>query len=161
MREESHRVGIYAGKVGGTGLALCGAAYLLELEEIFSLSKNNTQMMCVWSNAGMGGVNPRYTVARFEFAFALDSLWGPTVVTFLLKGGRRMQIEYNDYLWVCSQLRKMLIKVPRVLTRRFIFILTRAIFQLMDARELNKNRVLYFLCFPLSDLRVGRGQVTP
>jgi hypothetical protein len=73
-------------------------AYLLELAEIVSLSKNNTQMMCVWSDAAMGEVNRRYTVARLEFPFALDSLWGPTVVTFLPKGGRRIQIENNDYL---------------------------------------------------------------
>jgi hypothetical protein len=79
----------------------------------------------------MGGVNRRYTVARLEFAFALDSLWGPTVVTFLLKGGRRMQIEYNVYLWVCSQLRKTLMKVPRVLTSLSAFVITG--FQLTNA----------------------------
>ena len=98
MREESHHTGIHVGNAGGTGFALCDVAYLLELVEIVSLSKNNTQMMCVWSDAAMGEVNRRYTVARLEFPFALDSLWSPTVVTFLLKGGRRIQIEYNDYL---------------------------------------------------------------
>jgi hypothetical protein len=44
----------------------------------------------------MGEVNRRYTVARLEWPFALDSLWGPAVVTILLKGGRRIQIECND-----------------------------------------------------------------
>jgi hypothetical protein len=90
MREESHRTGIHVGNAGGTGFALCDVAHILELAEIVSLSKNNTQMMCEWSDAGMGGVNRRYPVARLEFPFALDTLWSPTVVNFLLKGWRRM-----------------------------------------------------------------------
>ena len=97
LREESGRAGIHAGNSGRKGFTLRDVAYLLELGEIVRVSEENAQMMRVWSDAGMRGVNRRYTIACLEFAFALDALRSSTIVTFLLEVGRCMQIEYNDY----------------------------------------------------------------
>ena len=96
MREKSHVAGLHAGYAGGTGFTLCDMTYLFEFEEVVRVSKKNTQMMCVWSDAGMRWVNRRYAIARLEFAFALDTLRSPTVVAFLLKVWRCTQIKYND-----------------------------------------------------------------
>lgn len=44
----------------------------------------------------MRGVKRRYSVARLKFPFAFDTLWSSTIVAFLFKVRRRVQIEYND-----------------------------------------------------------------
>ena len=53
-------------------------------------------MMCVWSYEGMRGVKRRYSVARLIFPFAFATLWSSTIVAFLFKVRRCVQIEYND-----------------------------------------------------------------
>jgi hypothetical protein len=90
-------VGIYAGNAGGTGFTLCDFAYLLEYGEVFSVIKANTEMVYIWSDAVMFGINRRYTVARLIFPIALDTFWSLAVVAFLLKVWRCMQIKYYGY----------------------------------------------------------------
>jgi hypothetical protein len=80
-------------------------AYPFELGEVFWVSKNDPQVMCVWGDPGMRIVNRGNTVTRLEFAFALDALRRQTIVTFLLKVGRCTQIEYNDYCTLISATR--------------------------------------------------------
>jgi hypothetical protein len=97
VREESHLEGIHTGNADGTGFTLCVVAYLLELDEIFWVRKNDTKVVRVWSDSSMRGVNRRYTVARLVFPFAFDPLRSTAIVALLLKIWRCMQIEYNDY----------------------------------------------------------------
>jgi hypothetical protein len=96
VREESHPAGVYGGNADGTGFTLCDEAYFLEVGEICWVRKKDTEVRCVRRDAGMRGVNRRNTVARLVSPFALDTLRSPTVVAFLLKIWRGMQIEYND-----------------------------------------------------------------
>jgi len=93
MREEPHGVGINARKADRTGFALCNVAYPFERGEVFWVSKKDPQVMCVWGDSGMGKINRGNTVTRLEFAFALDALRSPTIVTFLLEVRRCTQIE--------------------------------------------------------------------
>ena len=49
-------------------------------------------MMCVWSYEGMLGVKRRYSVARLKSPFAFDTLWSSTIVAFLFKVWRCVQV---------------------------------------------------------------------
>jgi len=89
-REESFRVGINAGNADGTGFTSHDVAYLLKLEEIVLRSKDNTEMVGVWCGAGVGTVDRGYTITGLVSPFALDALWGPVIVTFLLETGWRV-----------------------------------------------------------------------
>jgi len=111
-REEPFRKGINAGNADGTGFTSYGAAYVLKLEEIVLHSKDNTEMVGVWCDAGVGTIDRRYTIARLAFPFALDTLWGPVIIAFLLETGWRMQLKYNNcmnlfsrakYKWYCRE----------------------------------------------------------
>jgi len=95
-REETLRVGIHAGNTLGTGFTPYDVAYLLKLEEIVLLSKDDTEMVGISRDAFMGIVDRGYAIARLVLPFAFDTLWSPVIVAFLLEAGWRMQIEYNN-----------------------------------------------------------------
>jgi hypothetical protein len=59
-------------------------------------------MMRIWGDSGMCRVNRGNSVTRLEFAFALDALRSPTIVTFLFEVRGCTQVEYNDYCSVLS-----------------------------------------------------------
>lgn len=101
MREESHFASIDGRNANRTGFALCNVAYPFEVGEVFWISKNDPNVMRVWGDSGMRRVNRGNTITCLEFAFALDALRNPTIVTFLLEARRCTQVEYNDY---CSLL---------------------------------------------------------
>ena len=96
VREESFRAGIHAGDADGTRLTPYDVAYLLKLEEIVMLSRDNAEMVGVWCDAGMGIVDRGYTIARLVPPFAPNSLWGPVIITFLFEAGWSMQVEYDN-----------------------------------------------------------------
>jgi hypothetical protein len=73
---------------------LCNFAYLLEYGEIFSVIKANTEMVDIWSDPGMFGINRRYTVPRLISPIAPDTFWSLSIVAFLLKVRRCVQIQY-------------------------------------------------------------------
>jgi hypothetical protein len=95
-REELLRVGIHSGNTDGTRFTAYDVAYLLKLEEIVMLSRDNAEMVGVWCDAGMSIVDCGYTIARLVPPFALDSLWGPVIITFLFEAGWSMQVEYDN-----------------------------------------------------------------
>jgi hypothetical protein len=71
-------------------------AYLLELEEIILFDKNNTKVVGVLRDVGMGIVYRRNTVPRLVLPFAFDALLRTVIVTLLLEIGWGVQIEYDD-----------------------------------------------------------------
>ena len=89
--------GIHApvGNADGTGLTLRDVAYLLKYAEIILLSKNNAKVVGVSCDACVRTVYRRYPIARLVFPFAFDTPGSPVIITFLLKTGRRMQVEYD------------------------------------------------------------------
>jgi hypothetical protein len=89
-------VGIHSGNTDGTRFTPYDVAYLLKLEEIVMLSRDNAEVVGVWCNAGVGVVDRGYTIARLVPPFALDSLWGPVIITFLFEAGWSMQVEYDN-----------------------------------------------------------------
>ena len=110
MREESFRAGIHAGDADGTRFTAYDVAYLFEFKEIVLLSKDNTEMVGVFRDAFMGIVNRGYTIARLVPPFALDTWWGPVIITFLLEVGWRMQIKYDDCMSIFSRAKRELLR---------------------------------------------------
>lgn len=94
--EESHRLGINARNPNGTWFTLHDVTYLLEVEEIILFEKDNSEVVGVLRNVGVGIVYRTYTVPRLVSSLVFDALWNVIIVTFLFKGGWRIQIEYDD-----------------------------------------------------------------
>ena len=127
-------------------------AYLFEHCEFFRVSEKDPEVVRIWGDPGMCRVNCGNSVTRLESALALDALRSQTIVTFLFEVRRRTQVEYNDYCSVLSATRIAVMALGG-LTSLSEFIVTDS--QLMNVRELDKNHIIDFFRFPLSDLSVG------
>lgn len=130
MREESHCTCINGRNADRTGFALCDVAYLLELREFIRVSEKYPEVMRIWGDSGMCRVNRDNSVTCLEFAFTLDALRSPTIVTFLLEVRRCTQVEYNDYFSVLSTTSRLVV-VLGGLTSLSEFVVTDS--QLMNA----------------------------
>src|SRR6266850_2836786 len=96
LTEESYSLGFNARDADGTGFTLRDVAYLLELEEIILLGENDTKVVGILRDVGMGIVYRRNTVPRLVPPLAFDALWRTVIVTLLLEVGWCIQIEYDD-----------------------------------------------------------------
>ena len=77
----------------GERLAFDMAAYSLKFEEVFRVGENDTELMRIWGNAGMGIIQCRYAITRLVSALASDTFRDAIIIAPLFKTRRRLQVE--------------------------------------------------------------------
>jgi hypothetical protein len=92
--EEAHCEGIHGmTKTDGERLAFDMAAYSFKFAEVSRVGENDTELVCIWGNAGMGIIQCRYAITRFVSALSSDTFRDAIIIASLFKIRRGVQVE--------------------------------------------------------------------
>ena len=80
-------------KTDGERLAFDMAAYSFKFTDVIRVGENDTELMCIWGNAGMGIIQCRYAITRVVSALSSNTFRGAVVIAPLFKIGRGVQVE--------------------------------------------------------------------